>query len=279
MDPNQAPQTPQQPEPVTPAQPTQPAPMQSVPEPQAQPAAAFTPDAMSQPAPVTQPNVAPQQMFAADSASTAAAPKSKLPLIIAAVVVVLLLIGGGIAIAAGGKKDTPVVKATTPKAATKATTPTVAAKTDAQTIPLDNKVIVDDEMGYTIRATSLTIGKFSIPERYKANNSDKTVVTVHFKNSDTNKFSGSAKNLVLSLITSDSEKITETSLNDADITAAGLNRLTNAKEVNDTVEGEEVYWVPTAQLSKLTLRYKRLAAGVIGSDKTIPAKEFDIVLR
>lgn len=32
-------------------------------------------------------------------------------------------------------------------------------------------------------------------------------------------------------------------------------------------------------LDKLALRYKRLAAGMVGSDKTIPAKEFDLVLR
>ena len=264
MDPSQAPQPPQ---------PEQPAPLQPA---AAQPTAA-------QPAAV-QPTVMPQQqpIVTSNPSSTVAPPSnSKLPLIIGAVVVALLLIGGGIALATGGKKESPIAKtqAVTPVAKSPDTTLAPTTKTGAQTIPLTNKVIVDDEMGYTIRATSLGIGNFTIPERYKANNPDTTVVTVHFKNSDTNKFAGSAKSLVLSLVDADGVKYTDTSLNDADLKAAGQNELSTATEANDTVEGEQVYWVPTNKLDKLTLRYKRLAAGVIGSDKTIPAKEFDIVLR
>ena len=159
--------------------------------------------------------------------------------------------------------------------------PAVAALSGPGLVKLSNKTIVDPEMGYTLTAKTLDTKSFSIPAKFASAQSGKTAVAVEYELKDTNKYYGSAKNTILTLVTADGTNIAPTtSLYEDQLVAKGLTSIDKAKETNDTVSGWDIYHVPTNKIDKLTLRYKRLAASVLGNDKTtIPTKVFEIPLQ
>ncbi len=252
---------------------TEPAPQTSVEEPAVQPT---TFDEQ----PASQPSVDTPTSFSETPAPVVAetAPKNNkiLAIAIASIVALALLAAAAFALlnSANEPSETPAQEA--PVTTTEESVETPTASPEEITL---NKSIVDDELGYTITAETMSIDKFQIPAKYADANSDRTVVAVTYKNTDSNKFAGSANNVVLRLIDSTGKEVTATSLSDADLTAAGLTPLSEAKEANDTVQGTLVYWVNKDSTEKLTLKYKRPTSKVIGSDQTIPAKEFTVDLR
>lgn len=156
----------------------------------------------------------------------------------------------------------------------------VATSSGPGVVTLSNKTIVDPEMGYTLTAKTLDTKSFSIPARYASAQSGKIAVAVEFELKDTNKYYGPAKNTILTLVTADGTDIaSSTSLYEDQLGAKSLTSRDKAKEINDTVTGWDIYHVPADKIDKLTLRYKRLAASVLGNDKTtIPTKVFEVPL-
>ena len=206
---------------------------------------------------------------------------SKRTLYIILAVLGTLLLAGLLFLALGGGKDE---ETETP---TKRDTPAAVAPekkeqsttSSAEEIPL-GKTISDPQMGYTIEAVSMSIGKVAIPEKFASAQSGKTAVAVTFKITDSGKFAGSGKNLLLRLVDSSNTSVSNsTSISKAEIASAGYKPLTEATETNNVVEGTHVYWVDSDNVAKLTLNYKRMAASVVGSTETIPAKEFTVELR
>lgn len=142
-----------------------------------------------------------------------------------------------------------------------------------------NKSIVDEELGYTIKAVNMSIGQLSIPAKYQSMNSNNTVVLVQYTASKNSKYTGSPKYLTLSLIGADSKVVTATTLSDEDIKAKGLTPFESATVTADTVTGYKAYWMSKEAASSITLRYKRPGVTIVSTSQTIPAKDFDIVLR
>lgn len=215
--------------------------------------------------------------------------KSKLIAIVAITIVVLA--GVGVAASVLLKSDKDDRSSTTKQSTTKSSSSTLEDTdkpdvTTEQTAPattavttLSGKTISDPEMGYTLTAKTLDTKSFSLPAKYAETQKGNTPVAIEFELKDTNKFYGSAKYANLTLITADGRTVAPaTSLYADQLKAKNLVSVDNAKEVNDVVSGWNIYHVPTDKLGKLTLRYKRQAVKVIGSDQTIPPKEFEIPL-
>ncbi|MBP9852528.1 MAG: hypothetical protein QG629_110 [Patescibacteria group bacterium] len=187
-----------------------------------------------------------------------------------------------------GKKDTDSSQTVAPTTSTpeKATTTDnqsaepAAPAASAGDITL-GKTIVDDVMGYTITAESMSIDKYKIPEKYQSAQAGKSVVAVTYKITDNNKYGRNGKNVYLSVRSSDGLTNSDVSSLYADqLKANGTNSLSDATESNDTVTGTQIYHIKSATTDKLTLTYKRFAANIIGGGGgTIPAQEFTVELR
>lgn len=210
--------------------------------------------------------------------------KSKLPIIAAVAIAGLLLVGGGIFALSANKASERKHAQEISDALSKSKAGKTADSEETKAAPLSketvavNKTIRDDVMGVTINVESYSIGEVAIPAKYKANNSDKTVVLVKLTAKSDGKYAG-ATNLLTKVLGKGAEYGTPTSLSDTDIQALGYTVYDNTKPVNNMVSGYKAYWVDTDKLEKLTFIYKRQAAGVLGSDKTISAQEYPIELK
>lgn len=281
MNPDNTPVPSGAPQPITPTPEQSPVPAASPAVPQANPVPA--PPTVPLPAPASSPQAGPVMQPIQGGSSQA-------PIIIAVIVGLVVALGAlgfvGTKIFSSKSKQSPIVS--TPPAALDASLTGAQEESKAReqqaVVPkgvteLKDKTIVDPEMGYTITAKSMAIGDFAV----KGSSSfaeGKTTVAVEFINKDSNKYSGSAKNVMLSLL--NSESITcmdQTTQYKAEMTAKGMVALTDAKEQADTVTGWNVYACESESINQLTLKYKRFAANVIGGKQTIPAKDFTIQLR
>lgn len=143
-----------------------------------------------------------------------------------------------------------------------------------------NKTITDDELGFSINATSIVVNPFAIPERFASANSGKTVVLIETTIRSEGKYTGSPSATSLRLIDASgrvvvSTTIVEDQMKDAGYTPAPFSGPT----AGESTTGYTAYLVETDQVSDLTLQYNRLAATVIGSGgETIPAKTFEVKL-
>jgi hypothetical protein len=215
------------------------------------------------------------------------AKKSKKLLVVFVAVGIVLLTGIAIILfmVFGGKDsstesttkttDTTTTAYSVAPPATDTTTPATAGKT-VKTI---DKTIRDDEMGFTIKATELVTDAVAIPEKYSVSQEGKVVVIVKVAISSDGTFTGSPSGTSLSLLTHDDKKYVSTSIFDDSLKAASYELLPFAgPESGATTNGYVAFSVDKDKISNLTLSYKRLATKIIGSNETIPAKDFTVAL-
>ena len=139
-----------------------------------------------------------------------------------------------------------------------------------------NQTIRDDEMGDTIKVQGL-VRNFPIPDSLPNIKGVRELVLLKFTLNAGSKYYRSLSGSDFTVVGDDGSPNSATSSLDAEITAAGYTPLKEV-EGGDTGTGWVAFMVSPVNSKALTLRYKRLAAKVIGSSKPIPEKIFEVPL-
>ena len=185
--------------------------------------------------------------------------------------------------ACGGGDDpapeaAPVADATS--APTASSTPTEQASTapatgSGEAVAVD-QTITDDVLGHTVLVKSVVRG-FPLPDRLTALKDRGTeVVLVELEATAGTEFSAVVGASTFRVVPDGGQEASSTTVVDQEMTAAGYAPLKDVR-TGETGTGWVAFTVEPAD-APLVLRYKRGAAGVLGSGETIEAQDVDVPL-
>lgn len=141
-----------------------------------------------------------------------------------------------------------------------------------------SQTIKDDELGDTFKALSV-VRNFPIPDRYPAIKGSKELVLVKFTLSVGTKYYHALGGSNFNLVSDGGGFTSGTTIVNAEMAKAGYQPLPDAGvQRGQTATGWAAFTVTPLGSKTLTLRYKRLAATVIGSHQPIPEKIFEVPL-
>lgn len=180
----------------------------------------------------------------------------------------------------GGDSSTAATTTTAPGAASSlgTTTPSLAAKSVPGTgtkIPV-NQTITDPDFGDTFVVKNVVRG-FPISDRFPAIKDSRELVLVELEITTGTKFSNVVGRSSFSVVTDNGTQNASSGSFEAEMTAAGYPTLVDVR-TGKTGSGWAAFVVAPLNSKTLGLKYKRGAGKVIGSEQTIPAKDYDVPL-
>lgn len=170
----------------------------------------------------------------------------------------------------GGDESSPP---TTPEA-TPSETDSTPAEPAASTQTKISHVVKDDVLGNTITFASV-VRDFPVPDDFPSLQEDGEIVLVQVDAQAGEKFSGGVQG-GWGLTTPDGAPGNSTTIVDTEMAAAGYEPF-DPPSRGESSKGWVAFQV-NDRADTYTLEYKRSAANVIGSDKTIPAKTWEFPL-
>lgn len=148
-------------------------------------------------------------------------------------------------------------------------------------VPVD-VTITDPDFGLTIKATDMVRNVDPKVPGDDLSPKKMELVAVKFEVATGTKYNGEFNPVSLSIVTDLNGKENRASAktgtpSEETLKAAGRAPLPIIQD-GDSGSGWVLFYVPPKGTPDMTLRYRRLATDVLGTSRTIPAKDFDVVL-